>query len=198
MDWQQIVTKARLIKEHFDRSYKCLNTDRPTGEKTVEEHLDNLFTRFEQIRALLDEHYPRPTTTHRLSAEVFFTDIRDRLSKLLARRNLSIELPLSLHDRVTYWNTKTETKLPPTSHGTVVLTDTQTGPGLSLRGIEQEVNIETSPLPGTVNNSVNITEATMPQTITEFLGLASKLLPDFDGKPENLQGFLDALTLFVS
>ena len=35
----------------------------------------------------------------------------------------------------------------------------------------------------------------MPQTITEFLGLASKLLPDFDGTPENVQSFLDALSL---
>lgn len=40
--------------------------------------------------------------------------------------------------------------------------------------------------------------ANMTQTVTQFLGLASKLLPDFDGKPENLQSFLDALALVES
>lgn len=38
----------------------------------------------------------------------------------------------------------------------------------------------------------------MTQTVTQFLGLASKVLPDFDGRPENLQSFLDALLLVES
>jgi len=35
----------------------------------------------------------------------------------------------------------------------------------------------------------------MAQTVTQFLCNAAKLLPDFDGKPENLQSFLDAIEL---
>lgn len=38
----------------------------------------------------------------------------------------------------------------------------------------------------------------MAQTVTQFLGLASKLLPEFDGKPENLASFLDAIGLVDS
>lgn len=38
----------------------------------------------------------------------------------------------------------------------------------------------------------------MPQTVIEFLNIASKLIPDFDGKVENLQSFLDALNLVDS
>lgn len=38
----------------------------------------------------------------------------------------------------------------------------------------------------------------MRQSSTEFLGLASRLLPDFDGQPENLQSFVDALNLVDS
>lgn len=35
----------------------------------------------------------------------------------------------------------------------------------------------------------------MSQTITEFLNSAAKILPEFDGKAENLQSFIDALQL---
>lgn len=38
----------------------------------------------------------------------------------------------------------------------------------------------------------------MPQSVTEFLGLAARLIPEFDGKPENLQSFIDALRLVDS
>ncbi|XP_041448638.1 uncharacterized protein LOC121404090 [Drosophila obscura] len=39
---------------------------------------------------------------------------------------------------------------------------------------------------------------TMAQSVVEFLNTACKLIPEFDGKAENLQSFLDALTLVDS
>lgn len=38
----------------------------------------------------------------------------------------------------------------------------------------------------------------MPQSVTEFLSTASKLIVEFDGKPENLRSFLDSLQLVDS
>lgn len=38
-------------------------------------------------------------------------------------------------------------------------------------------------------------EDTMTQTVVEFLNTASRLIPDFDGKFENLRSFVDALNL---
>ena len=35
----------------------------------------------------------------------------------------------------------------------------------------------------------------MPRTVVEFIKLATSLIPEFDGKPENLQSFLDSLKL---
>lgn len=55
---------------------------------------------------------------------------------------------------------------------------------------KQEHNIES------IENSQ--TTLNMAQTSSEFLGLASKLLPEFDGKPENLQSFINAINLVKS
>lgn len=181
MDWQQIVAKLRLIKEHFDRSYKCLNTDRATKGETVEKHLKVLFDRFEEIRVLLNVNYNRLTVSHQSAAENFFADVRGKLAGVLSRRGLEVKLPVTLHEAVSY------------------RIEDQVDSDPELGTVKLGVDTKTPLLPITGgSNTVDDKEATMPQTITEFLGLASKLLPDFDGKPENLRSFLDALTLLDS
>lgn len=52
---------------------------------------------------------------------------------------------------------------------------------------ESESDIESH---GSVENLVK-----MPLTPIEFLNFATKIIPDYDGKPENLQRFLDAIAL---
>lgn len=76
-----------------------------------------------------------------------------------------------------------EVKLPTTLHDTVTY---------EVINISTEVGHDTALIPNT-GTTIN-----MPQSITEFLGLASRLLPDFDGQPENLQSFVDALNLVDS
>lgn len=44
-------------------------------------------------------------------------------------------------------------------------------------------------------HSLTIEEPKMSQSITEFLSSAAKILPEFDGKAENLQSFIDALNI---
>lgn len=171
MDWQDIVQKVRLIKENFERSYKCLNTDRPTKDDTLMKHVEILFSSLEEIRVTLNVYYSRLTQSHKAAAHNFFWDVRGRLINVLARRNISVELPLTLHEEI------------PQSQ----LKDLILAASISSKDILQEPSYSDSK---EVEN--------MPQSATEFLGLALKIVPVYDGKPENLQSFLDALDLLDS
>lgn len=166
MEWQLIVGKVRRIKEKFDRSHKCLNTDRPTKDETVEKHINILFESLEEIRVVLNVHYDRLTTSHKSAAENFFTDVRGKLVSLLSRRGLEVKVTTNLHETVIY-DQKTINPREPASTSKI------------------------RPLPET-NELIN---KDMALTVVEFLGLASKILPEFDGKSENLRSFLDALAL---
>lgn len=150
MDWDKIVTHCRYIREKFDRSHKCLNTDRPTSDETVNKHLINLFQSLEEIRVLLNVNYGKFSTAHKTAAESFFSDVRGRLISVAARRGIDIELPTT-H--------QIEIKLP-----SFLVTN----------------------------------EPIMSQTPIEFLNTASRLVPEFDGKPENLRSFTDSLRLLDS
>lgn len=163
MDWQQIVEKLRQIRESFDRSYKCLNVDRPTKDETVEKHLEILLDRFEQIRVILNVNYSRLTQHHKTAADKLFADIRDKLTRICLRKGLEIKIPETIRGELKY--------IPKPNT-----------PETQNKFFEE--------------NPREITK--MPQTITEFLGLASRILPDFDGKPQNMQSFIDALNLVNS
>lgn len=156
MDWSDIVREVRVIKENFEKSHKCLNTDRPTKNETVEKHLEILFTCLEEIRVILNENYSRLTTAHKSAADSFFTDIREKLVNVLERRGFQVDLPVSLHEEIKY-------NLKPT--------------------LQKEINFE---------------DTKMTQTVVEFLNTASKLISDFDGKPENIRSFIDSLSLVNS
>lgn len=169
MEWQLIVSKVRLIKEKFDRSLKCLNTDRPTRDETVEKHINVLFQSLEEIRVVLNVHYSRLTTSHKSAADNFFTDVRGKLVSVLSRRGLDAKVPTNLHETIIY-NAKTANPQDTASTSKI------------------------QPLP----RSNELVNEDMALTIVEFLGLASKILPAFDGKSENLRSFLDALTLLNS
>lgn len=150
MNWQTILGQCRRIKEQFDKSYKCLNTDRATTDGTVHKHLQNLFLRLEEIRVLLNVHYNRLTEAHKNAAEAFFSDVRGRLINVATRRGIEVTLPDTLHTKI---------EIPAILEG-------------------QDIN--------------------MTQTVVEFLKTAASLIPDFDGKVENLTSFIDALELVNS
>lgn len=151
MDWETIITKCRKIKEEFDKSYICLNKDRPTSEETVNKHLQNLFIRLEEIRVLVNVNYERLNNHHKTAADAFLLDIKEKLITVAARKGIKIDLPASHHTKIEFPFSK---ELP---HNT-----------------------------------------TMPQTAVEFLNTASRLIPDFDGKSENLRSFTDSLELVDS
>ena len=102
MEWKDILYKVRLIKEHLDRSYKCLNFDRPTKDETIQLHIQNLITRLEQIRVVHNVNYYRLTKGHQTAAEGFFLDLHTKLLKIAARKNIKIELSNTLHEKLNF------------------------------------------------------------------------------------------------
>lgn len=154
MDWQEIVQKLRHVKENFDRSYKCLNIDRPTTGETINRHFSNLFGCLEQIRVIINVNYERLTSVHKTAAEAFYSDVRTKLLNVAARKGINVEIP-STHD--------ISIKIPQ---------------NFSLEEIEEIIEDEMA-----------------TQTVVEFVNTATRLIPDFDGRPENLRSFLDALSL---
>lgn len=154
MDWQEIVQKLRHVKENFDRSYKCLNTDRPTTEETIDRHFSNLFSCLEQIRVIVNVNYERLTSVHKTAAEAFYHDVRTKLLNVADRKGINVEIP-NTHD--------ISIKIPQS---------------FSLEEIKEIEEDEMA-----------------TQTVVEFVNMATRLIPDFDGRPENLRSFLDALSL---
>lgn len=153
MEWQKILNRARTIKEIFDRSHKSLNTDRTTKEETVQRHLDILIDCLEQTRVLFNVHYSRFTLAQKAAADNFFLDIRERLVSVALRKNIVLEIPTSIHEKIF----------------------------LAPR-----------------EDPKNSKDLKMAQTVVDFLSTASRLICDFDGKPENLRTFLDSLQLVDS
>ncbi|KAL9906670.1 uncharacterized protein ACN427_003200 [Glossina fuscipes fuscipes] len=148
MDWPTIVQQCKSIKERFDKSYKCLNIDRPTSADTIYRHVQILVECLEEIRTILNVNYERLTSTHKSTADKYFQELRGRILTITNRRGIEIPLSNSLHETIKPYHTIAKS----------------------------------SP-----NN--------MPQTLVEFLKTASSLIPDFDGKIENLQSFIDSLEL---
>lgn len=137
MEWQEIINKIRLIKEDFDKSYKCLNTDRVSKDETIEKHIQNLITKFEEIRVILNVNYNRLTTAHKVAADAFFLDIREKLSKISTRKGLEIEIPNSLHQQIIRKTSKNSN----ITHNTSQLTTTMTMNASELASIAKLIPI---------------------------------------------------------
>ena len=55
MDWQEIIKGLRMLRDNFDKSYKCLNMERFIKNETVVQHLSTLFDKFERFRVIINE-----------------------------------------------------------------------------------------------------------------------------------------------
>lgn len=201
MEWNQIVEKVRLKREKFDRSHKCVNTDRPTKDETVQKHIEVLYESFEEIRVILHVNYSRLTQAQKVAADAFFNDVRDKLVHVLLRRGLDLTVPNTLQETVELpkfnWETspgKSSENLESKATGIKPTPSPRKNLEASTGSEENRRAIEPSEKIG--DNTVNtVNTVNMAQTVVQFLGTASKIIPEFDGKPENLQSFLDALTL---
>lgn len=169
--WEQVLSKLKLLKKTLYRSYKCLNKNTPIREETIFKHKNIIIQHFEEVRGIVNAYSNKFTPEHKAIAQGIFYYCRDHVLKISAKHNLHIKLPHSIGEKIEYNNQDTSEEEN---------SDTQ----------ESENEIE--------EPEIRTTNTNMTQTVVEFLNTASKLIPDFDGRAENLQSFLDALNLVDS
>lgn len=100
MTWQKILDRCRAIKEDFDRSYKCLNIDRQIGQNTIDKHIKIILQCLEEIRTILNVNYERLTSSHKIAAEAFFHDTRDKVIQIATKKNIDIKIPETIQERI--------------------------------------------------------------------------------------------------
>lgn len=178
--WQPVYTEFLQIKLIFDKIYKCLNKSTPPTVTTQIKHFKVLCEQHERIRRLLATNFHKfNADQQRISKDIFFRT-KLKLNKLLSRYNLkvtcpdSFETPLNINIEDFFTERLAESKIEEADFEVFSISD--------------------------FFDSVNKTEVPerpniMATTVADFLSGAAKLLPDFDGKPENLQSFLDAISL---
>ena len=81
MNWNDILQKCRQLREKFDKSYKCLNTDRQIKDETLNKHLEILFSTLEKIRVILNVNYDRLSPSNKSTAFAFFIEGSDQSPK---------------------------------------------------------------------------------------------------------------------
>jgi len=166
--WVQILESLQRIKQEFDRSYKCLNKTNLPSKKTQIKHLQNLVYNHNSIVGVLKFTYATLTPAHKIEVEQFFKTIKTRLEVLFGRLQIPHEIPAKINQ----------------------ILDLRFAEPLSDEdGSEEETDEPPTPLP------FDIIRTMAPSALDSFVGNASKLVPDFDGKLENLQKFLDALDI---
>lgn len=166
--WSQVLNKLRSYEGQIRKSYKCLNKKIHIRSDTVEKHRKSLLDNFELLRKFLNSCLDRLTAEHRKEAVTIYDNCRDRILKISAKHNLHIKIPHSLTE----------------SAQCVQSSDSEEPSDGEIE--ENKIHLE---------EQTNCENGNMPQTNIEFLQTVTRILPDFDGKPENLQSFIDALNI---
>lgn len=175
MEWDSIAAKARQIKEDFNKSYKCLNVDRDTKRETIDKNIKVLEGHLERLRVLFNVHYSCLTAAHKVAADAIYADVREKLISVALKKGVELKKSVSLQG-------DTDSIVEPILQNVKI-------------SVARETNAKIE------NNKDNLSTPNlnnMPQTPIEFFTIASRLIPEFDGRPENLQGFISALKLVDS
>lgn len=175
MDKWELVNKLIFSeKENFIRAYKCINKSRFIRPETVRKHLNTIINSLETIREIAYRNRGKFTKEHETLVLETYWSLRDQLVRILDKYNIiqtvphSIEQPLRIDTNIILAS-GSDGKLDPIS--------------------EAETDSDSEDYSDIYK---------MPQTVVEFLNTASRLICDFNGKPENLRTFLDSLRLVDS
>lgn len=186
--WESVYTTLKNHKTELLKSYKCLNKNRPISEETINRHKTVILSNFEKIKEIINNFKDRLTPEHKELARSIFHSCRDRILKISAKHNLHIQVPLSTSTEVKVDIQSSEEEQG--SEDSEVSDNDQENSDENIENIDLTANI--------ANTDPPEISVTMPQTIVEFLSTAARLIPEFDGRPENLQSFIDALNLVES
>lgn len=168
--WELIERVLSVQKETFRKSYKCVNKNIFIKTETVRKHLKILISSLEGIREVVNNNFVKLTKEHQEQSQEVYWSLRDQLVRIFAKYNIRQQIPYTIEEPL-----KIDVDILLTSSETSKFDPILEGDSYS----ESDTELDD----------------TMTQTTVEFLNTASKLIPDFDGKFENLRSFLDALSL---
>lgn len=178
--WEELQAQLSEIQTEFNKSYKCLNkTQLPSGA-TQAKHLNILVTQHNAFVTVLKPFFQKLTPEHKGQVEENFKALKNKLQYILSRQEISNKVPLDfvtkLELKFMEGENEEEIELPvtPTLH------------------IAQSSSSQITKTPKQ-NPRVALTK--MPINTIDFINTATKLLPEFDGKAEGLQTFLNSLDL---
>lgn len=175
--WEICKQEIQRIKINFDKSYKCLNRAVIPKEDTQIKHLKILVACHNEIVHLIRPIFNEITTKNRLELINFFKAIKTKLEVIFKRLSVVASVPESFNEII---DIKFRTPVSTNS-------DSSSGSDTETEDLNSSI-VE--------NKSTDNKKDTM--TPVEFLNLATKLLPEFNGEVENLQKFLNALDLLNS
>ncbi|XP_039233227.1 myb-like protein P isoform X1 [Drosophila yakuba] len=191
MEWIEIYEELNKIKVDFDKSYKSLSQNRPIHTNTVKKHSETLVNCFNQARILIHEQKEQLNQEHWSRVSKFLIRLRSNLISVKLKLNLDIYVPTILNTSLTLETSETDNdQIGPEEQETNVKLEEEdlnnlTIPAVLMSDLDNSTDSDSSPS----NNR------TMAQTNIEFINTATKLIPAFDGKAENLNSFIDALEI---
>jgi len=204
MEWDELYKELNNSKIDFDRSYKSLSRPRPAQQNTVNKNAEILVTRFNTARILINDQRDRLNKAHWSQVSKYLNKLRDNLIFIKQRYNLTISVPTILNTPLKIEARESESSDPrvqaeaddPISKDPdIEEKDINTIPAVL---IQSELSDQESTDSDSHNSIVEINPTKMAQTNIDFINTASKLIPVFDGKAENLTSFMDALEIIES
>ena len=195
MNYDTILNSIKSNRFKFIKSYKCIYRKKPL-KFTRNRHVKALITCYNQIV----EYYSKLTFNHKEKVRKLIAKIKQKLKQIFDQFELKITTPTEIEVIKIY-----ETDLEQEDKNISLIEE--------LDSLEKEKETEeteedrfcletdsASDLEGDFDMEENkilliVKNKIMAQTVVEFIKLATSLIPEFDGRQENLQSFLDSLNL---
>lgn len=185
--WEDLVRQLTLIKEEFNRSYKCLNRTPLPSPHTQAKHLNNLVLQHNTIAATLRTFYSLLTPTHQQEADTFFKSVKSKLKYILKKLEINDTVPENNTSifQLNFIEEESDDSEDTASGSSTTEETSQTPAKAAIISPKPDQNSENQ------SNSVNMTPA-------EFLNLIAKLMPEYDGSADKLPNIVSALDLIES
>jgi len=179
MEWNEIAKHINAFRSKFDKSYKCINKDAVIKTETLKNHIEVIVREYNSIVTLVNRYENKFTSEHNNKCLRVIKSLNTRLINVTNRRHIQIKVPEGLNQLAEFDPDQLK----------------ELDESIQTSDAESDSDIETLEESDPIEIKPEITISQMAQTVVEFIKLATSLIPEFDGKPENLQSFLDSLNL---
>jgi len=195
MEWHEICTTIKNIKTKFDKTYKCLSPNRPIQAETIKKHATTLVDCFNEARTLIYEHRETLNSEHWSKLSRLLIKLRLNLIAVKRKFSLEISIPTILNTPLTIDTDEQSESIEPEEIDLEVTESEEKYTDIEDKDLLNLTIPAILTLAEDTNQKKFKTENIMAQSNIDFLNTASKLIPDFDGKAENLTSFIDALNI---